>query len=459
MTDRGDRSRFDPRGFYRAIAVRWHRWIERTDNLLTLSVLVVLPVLIGGVTLLANHEPALPFLLFPPLASGGYSLFADPGAWRRDVRRFVGGLSVGAASGWLALEAATAVWYQVPATNVHAGAVALGVLVTALVTLALDLQAPAAFSTALLVHVSGPGGVDPVGYVTSVIAGSLIVAGAYVVWRRGLYDRRAGLLYESIEADDQVLVPVYGETATATATLGARIAGAHDAGRVVLCGLLDGTDPPAHPASDADSVDAVAEDLERIAAAVTDRVGTPVDVVVARGRADRILRVAHDTDCDLIVAPAVYADEGLAPFVRALFQSDLDVLVHDSRAGRTEWNRVLVPVRRASDVAHSMIDFADRLVGSGAVSVCRCVDAADERPTAERAIERLITAFDRPIETRVAVSPLETFLDAYASQYDLVVIGASRDRSLPSRILSPPTYRRLAGIDTDLAIVDRNYRS
>ncbi|MFW6437133.1 MAG: hypothetical protein ACOCYZ_05830 [Halococcoides sp.] len=320
--------------------MRWHRWIERTDNLLTLSVLVVLPVLIGGVTLLANHEPALPFLLFPPLASGGYSLFADPGRWRRDVLGFVGGLSLGAASGWLALEVATTIWYEAPATDIHAGAVALGVLMTALVTLAVDIQAPATFSTALLVHVSGPGGVEPVGYVTSVIVGSLIVAGAYVVWRHGLYDRRAGLLYESIQADDQVLVPVYGETPTATAMLGARLAGAHDAGRVVLCGLVDGAAPPTHPTAAAGSVDAVAGDLER---------------------------------------------------------------------------------------------------------------------TAERAIERLISAFDRPIETRVAVADLEAFLDASASQYDLVVVGASRDRSLPSRILSPPTYRRLAGIDTDLAIVGRNY--
>ncbi|MFB6162677.1 MAG: HPP family protein, partial [Halococcoides sp.] len=205
-----------------------------------------------------------------------------------------------------------------------------------------------------------------------------------------------------------------------------------------------------------DPVAAVAADLETTAERVADRVDVPCDVAVASGGPEAILQSAHETDCDLVVAPAVYADDGLANFLQRLLSGDLDVLVHDSRAGRTDWNRVMVPVRRASDVAHSMIDFASRLAGDG-VSVCRCVDSPGERPEAERALERLVSAFESAIETRVAVTDLDGFLDAYASQYDLVIVGASRDRSLPSRILSPPTYRRLQDIETDLAIVDRNY--
>ncbi|MFB6163133.1 MAG: HPP family protein, partial [Halococcoides sp.] len=248
MAERGSKTlRVAARRAWRLIVIHSHRWIERTTNLLILSVLIVLPVVIGGVTLIANREAALPYLLFPPLASGGYSLFAEPGEWHHDVRRFVGGLTIGAASGWLALAVTTRFWYQVPPGKIHAGAVALGVFLTAAITLALDMQVPAAFSTALLVHVTGPGGVDPVGYVVSVMVGSLLVAGAYVAWRRGVYDRRAGLLYETIAADDQVFVPMYGETAEATATLGARLAADHDAGRVVLFGLVDGDEPPAHP--------------------------------------------------------------------------------------------------------------------------------------------------------------------------------------------------------------------
>lgn len=53
-------------------------WLENTQNLLHISVLVLLPLLVGAVTALANATELLPYLLFPPLASGTYTLFADP---------------------------------------------------------------------------------------------------------------------------------------------------------------------------------------------------------------------------------------------------------------------------------------------------------------------------------------------------------------------------------------------
>jgi hypothetical protein len=38
----------------------------------------------------------------------------------------------------------------------------------------------------------------------------------------------------------------------------------------------------------------------------------------------------------------------------------------------------------------------------------------------------------------------------------MVFVGASRDRSAASRLISPPTFERLADIDADAAIVDRS---
>jgi hypothetical protein len=35
-------------------------------------------------------------------------------------------------------------------------------------------------------------------------------------------------------------------------------------------------------------------------------------------------------------------------------------------------------------------------------------------------------------------------------------MGASRDRSRASRLVSPPTFRRVGDLDVDVAIVDRN---
>jgi hypothetical protein len=45
-----------------------------------------------------------------------------------------------------------------------------------------------------------------------------------------------------------------------------------------------------------------------------------------------------------------------------------------------------------------------------------------------------------------------------AGSYDLVIIGASRDRSVASRFVSPPTFERIGDLDADVAILDRNFR-
>lgn len=48
-------------------------------------------------------------------------------------------------------------------------------------------------------------------------------------------------------------------------------------------------------------------------------------------------QVAHDTDCDLIAASYEERHGGLSPAVRDLFECELDVLVHRSAGGRTDW--------------------------------------------------------------------------------------------------------------------------
>lgn len=57
--------------------VAFGRWVENTNNLLHLTVLLVIPLLIASVTFVSNAVSTLSFLLFPPLASGTYTLFSD----------------------------------------------------------------------------------------------------------------------------------------------------------------------------------------------------------------------------------------------------------------------------------------------------------------------------------------------------------------------------------------------
>lgn len=116
----------------------------------------------------------------------------------------------------------------------------------------------------------------------------------------------------------------------------------------------------------------------------------------------------------------------------------------------------MVAVNRANETAHAMIDFARRVTGqAGSVSVCKCIDAESQRRRAESMLADLVEAFTGTFETRVARTALDDFLSANAPQYDLVVIGASTDRTAASRFLLPPTFERISDVDSDVAIVHR----
>jgi nucleotide-binding universal stress UspA family protein len=514
------------------------RWLENTRNLVHLSVLVFVPLLIAAVTWISNAVSVLPFLLFPPLASGTYMLFARPESEFASPTRFVGGLTVGAFCGWLAYGVATALWAAPGRTTVDPGAAAFSVFLTGLVTWLLTVEEASAYSSALLVHVIDVSSANSItldvvtglsvtltprlAYVGSVLVSSTLVAGVFLLWRETFFEERARYLYQSTKGDDHVLVPMRTDDAEATAMLAAKLAAAHEAGKVVLLDvvddeqvaaaerqLLDGTagvrmdggpasdasGPSSEPRSegsrpddpeagidagdsdsaaseeelDAETLDEMAEHraassaverLEEQAAQVETKVGVPCEVVVATAGgtpASTVLSTAHETNCDLIATPYEQRHGSLSPFVRLLFRGDVDVLVHRSCAGRTRWHRVLVPVRRAGDVAHAMIDFALRLAGrTGHVGVANCLQGDGNRRRAENMLSDLVEPFEGSLETRVSSAPIEDFLSENATNYDLVFMGASTDRSRASRLVSPPTFERIRDLDCDVAIVDRN---
>ncbi|WP_254535446.1 HPP family protein [Halomarina litorea] len=476
-------------------------WLEHTRNLVHLSVLLFVPLLIALVTAISNAVPAFSFLLFPPLASGTYTLFANPSGRYSSPTRFVAGLTVGAACGWVAFEVGRAFSPVAPMSVDVAGA-ALSVFLTAVVTWGFDIEEPAAFSSALLVLVADiPGDApQPFGvsgrsiYVLSIAASSALIAAAFVLWRRKFYRERARYLYQSTKGDDHVLVPLRGPDPDETAMLAARLAAAHDAGKVVLMDLVSEetideasrvaegrTDPdgeavasdggiPSDAGGDVETVDEaereaaaiVADDLESRAAAIRSKVGVPCEVVVATegaNPADTVVRTAHETNCDLIAAAYETEDDHLSGFLRALFGGDVDVVVHRSSGGRQRWKRVLVPVRKAGDTAHEMVDFATRLAGrTGRVAVCHCIDSESRRRDAEGMLADIVETVSAACETRVSRQDIADFLDSNAPSYDLVIIGSSGDRTAASRFISRPTFERVQNLECDVVILDRNYR-
>lgn len=454
-------------------------WLEDTRNFIHLSLLLVVPLLIGLVTFLANAIELLPFLLFPPLVSGAFRLFRDPEARHASPQRFVGGMTLGAICGWIAVTVSTRYWYQVPpdAYQINPGAAAFGILLTGVLTWALDLEGPQAFSTALLVLATG---VTQLVYVVSVFLSASFVMVVFLVWRSEIYERRADYLYQTTHADDQVLVPMRGDTAETVATFGARLAAAHETGKIVLFSVVDET----ATATDGTAIDTdggtvvrrgstdeqhldgltgsareTAERLETTAAQLREQFDIPCEVVITTGNADSAqlaVRTANETNCDLIVTPYRTVDNELTPFVSSLFNSRLDVVALRTDGSQTHWRRVLLPIKYQGDIAHAMLDFAERLAGDTSyISVCHCIDSEDERRTAESMVADLAETFERAIETRVTTSSLDTFLSANADNYDLTIIGSSTDRTVVSRIIDAPTFKQLEAVDTDVAVVHR----
>lgn len=489
------------------------RWVENTDNLIHLTILVVVPLLIALVTQITNLTN-LSFLLFPPLASGTYTLFSDPRGKYASPGRFVAGLTVGALCGWGAQEATAVAFGTTGAQMVHPLGAALSIFLVGAATWGLDAEEPAAFSTALLVLVADTG--EPIrvfglgvvsqsaAYVLGVTISGSIIAVAFAVWREKFYEERANYLYGTTRGDDHVLVPMRGETARRTALFGARLAAAHEAGKVVLLDIVDdkrlaaaerailaGERAPPDVADiehemaeregpdvarlrDAENVEEAvvdqvedeaarraaaeaASDLERHAATIRTRIGVPCEVVVASGDPGRTtIDTARATNCDLIVTPYEEDRGSLSPFIRTVFRGPFDAITFRSTTETERWRRILVTVSRPGDSAHAMIDFASRLAGrAGNVSVCTCISDEAERRPAETRLANLVETVNCTIETRVARTDIEDFIESNANSYDLVVLGSSGDRTAASRFVSPPTFERLRAVDCDVAVVDR----
>jgi hypothetical protein len=464
----------------------FRRRLEETGTLLHVSIVLFVPLLVGALTLLSNRIEDLSFFLFPPLAAGTYSLFHDPGEAESSPARFIAGLTVGAICAWIAIMVAlTLVYPDLPPSqlSVDAPGAAFAVFLTGGLTWLFDVEEPAAFAVALLGLLVPPG--RQFAFVLSVFLGSSIVAAGFYAWRELVYERRATYLYESTKGDDRVLVPMRGDTAEATAMLGARLAAAHDAGKVVLLDIVDeqwvaeteramldehgrsdldaaaADDLPVESDDEIDpAIEATADDLEAQARRIETRVGVPCQVIVAVGGPSpgrTVLDAATQSNCDLIAVPYETEHGMLTSFVRGLFAGHVDVLVHRSYEGRTQWRDLMVPVRQASDVAHGMIDFATRLgKGQGRVSVCHCIEEESRRRWADRMLAQLVETFGGHVETRIARGSLPRFLSRTAADYDMVFVGASRDRSAASRLIAPPTFERLQDLETDIAILDRH---
>ena len=432
--------------------------MEQTPNFIQLSVLIFIPILFGIAAFVATTYPRLIFLVFPPLVSGTYTLFADPKGRYAQPSQFVSGLTIGGVCGWGSIEFAS--WIALPFVEVEIevfGAM-LAILLTGISTWVLGMEEPAAYSTAILIFLTKR---TPLTYIVVIAVFSVFIAGAFVLWRDYFYDQRARYIYRSTNGDDHILVPMRGGRARETALFAARLAAAHDVSKIIL--LKSVVERNSNETIDQQSSQTQteghqeAEQLEEFAAQIENETGVPCRTTVVvedQPLAQLVTTVAHDMNCDLIVTPYETANGSLSSFIQGLFKNEIDVVVYRAVDEGKSWHRLLLLINEPGDLAHSMLDFAQRLTAdSGFVSVTKCVSSSSQRRKAERMLESLVEAFDTIHETRVATTSIDQYLNQNGKHYDLILVGASTDRSPASRVLTPPTFEKIQNVDTDVAIV------
>jgi CBS-domain-containing membrane protein len=148
------------------------RWLRRFRMLWAL---VILPPFLAIVAVIAG-QTQMRYMLFPPLAAIGYSLFLDPFSGRATVRGIVIGPVAGALIGALALA-----WLPDGPLRILLVA-ALGIL--ALYWLRSELTP--ALAVALLTLLVGAQG--PL-YVLSIALTTSALAAIFFIWRRFIYER------------------------------------------------------------------------------------------------------------------------------------------------------------------------------------------------------------------------------------------------------------------------------
>lgn len=425
------------------LVLRWgkslHAWVYDATTLIRLSVLVVVPLVMAVVTWLSNISDLVAFLLFPPLAAGTYSLIVDP----RDAspRLFVGGITTGALSGWAAVIVTESMTGAAVAGAVPPAGAAMSVLFAGLTSWMFRLEEPAAFSTALLVLVTGT---SEVVYVGGMIASTLMVAGGFLVYRDQVYAPGVEYLYHTIGQAHSVVVPVTDATGTARAHFAAQLAaGAGSRGRIVLLNAAE----EAPSETGRETATEVARELE-----VRYDVDTDVVVTSRDPAAAEIATVAQDTTSDLIVAPFdPETPEDFLPFVRA----PVDVIGLKTVPDRRSWARILVGISGREQTDRTLVEIADRI--GTELSLYHYSKPGGRRRERERLLADLLETTTATTDTRIGDTPPDQFFPHAAAGYNLLAVGASMDRRAVSRTVVPPRFYTVDA-DCDIAVVNRSDR-
>lgn len=409
-------------------------WLQESSHLIRISVLVLVPLIVGIVTWLSNVSNAISFLLFPPIAAGTYTLFAAPD--RSSPRRFVMGITAGGVCGWISLEAILFFDVAVVEAPIPPEGAALSVLLAGIVTWIIKVEEPSAYSTALLVLVTG---VDEITYVFGIATSSLLVAIVFILWRDQVYQKRAEFLYRKKGQSEHVLVPMWENESSTLAHIGGKVAAESPSSRVILLGRE----------SETQSKSETVAEIEEQAEEIESKYNVVADVIIIPQGSDtkQLLSVAADTNCTSIVTS--YNPDNVKPLEK-LFKSNIEIIGVETTPEKTEWQSAMVGVMAADVANQRLAEIGSRIASE--TSLCYCVPEDKTQREGRQMVTALAESVDRRVNTVVTGDSPQVYFNKAASEKDLLIIGASTDRGTISRTLVPPTYFGL-DVDCDIAVV------
>ncbi|MDY7082622.1 MAG: HPP family protein [Halobacteria archaeon] len=121
---------------------RMREWLSDTSILIHVSSLFFVLLVIFAVVEI-GIQTRINYLIFPPLASATFTLFYDSEGIYSEPRSLVGGLTIGAAMGWLSFHLLA----------FSGSAAALAIFLTGVVTWVTHTENPTAYSTYRVVRV------------------------------------------------------------------------------------------------------------------------------------------------------------------------------------------------------------------------------------------------------------------------------------------------------------------
>lgn len=381
-------------------------------------------------------------LIFSPLGGAAYLAFRNPESPHAQSKNLAFAMPLGAAFGYVFHH-----WLGFSPISLT-----LAVILTIFFMEAIDLTMPPAVGAAILLFIVPT---SKLAYVVSITVMSLVLAGAFNLWRTHVYEPRDSLLYTSRkEGKCKVLCVLTKPGERATAEFAAEIADP-DSGVLYLDVLHDqfSGEEFVNPRMEIDFAERV-RILESLVEEVAKAHEIPVESeVLKRPRykiPESVLRLASERKCSTILlgwgGPDSLPDHTLR---RIISHANFDVLAVKEDEYQSNINDILVPLAPGTQHADLLVSSATTLASNHNAALHFLTVAPNEKKCmeAEAFHKRFQEAYasqlnNHPTSWRVLEGSVPQVIARESQKADLIVMGAPESTWIWN-LLFPTTAQKL----------------